>query len=441
MTDFETDLIAQDLAHIWHPCSQMKDYEQFKPLVVTGAAGSYLELANGRRLIDAISSWWCKSLGHGHPRLKRALQSQIERFEHVILANTTNNVIVELSNRLAALTPHLNKVMYAGDGSCAVEIALKMSVHAQQLRGESQRQSFAALVNGFHGETALTMSVSDLSLYREPYESLLIDAHFIGPLPYVSGRDDPVWNDCSAHWEGIETQLEKIENGLAAIVLEPILQGSGGMLVYSQDVLRRLAAWCREHGVYLICDEIMTGLGRTGAALASEHAGIEPDFICLSKGLTSGWLPCSAVLTRDAIYDLFYDDYASGKAFMHSHTYSGNALAAAVACETLQILNDENIYARVQDNENFMIELMREVADETGKLKNVRGIGMMVAADLQVENPKVRAGYAVYQEAVRLGALLRPLGNTIYWLPPLNTNRDTLVELKDITVTAIKEGV
>ena len=279
------DIQQFDKQHIWHPCSQMKDYEQFPSLVVKKAYGSYIELSDGRRILDAISSWWCKSLGHGHPKLKAALMKQVNQFEHVIFANTTHEAIAELSQRLGNLMPGLSKSFYAGDGSCAVEIAMKMSLHYHLLAGKPRKRKFIALKNGYHGETCGALSVSDLGLYRDPYRSMLFESTLIEPL-YVSGIDDPAWHDSQTHWETIEPILQKQCGATTAIIVEPILQGAGGMKVYSQDFLSRLARFVKENDVHLIADEIMTGIGRTGKMLASEHAMIKPDFICLSKGLT-----------------------------------------------------------------------------------------------------------------------------------------------------------
>lgn len=431
-----TSLIDRDLQHIWHPCSQMKDYETFKPLEIIGAQGAYLHLADGRRVIDAISSWWCKSLGHSHPRLKQALLQQAEKFEHVLLANTTNETIVALSEKLARLTNTLNKVSYASDGSCAVEMALKMSLHARSIQDEHQRTRFVALENAYHGETAGAMSVSDLALYRAPYKKLLFDTMFIHSIPYVSDSADPLWQDCSDHWQRIEAQLLPYCHEITAIIIEPIVQGAGGMKIYSQDFLRRLRQFTKQHGIHLIADEIMTGFGRTGTMLACEHANIEPDFLCLSKGLTAGWLPLSAMLTSTEMYNLFYDDYSLGNSFLHSHTHTGNALAASVALEVLTIVEEECICARANQIGHIMQQNMHEIMSETKKLKNIRSIGAIVAADLICDDTK-RAGYEVYQRAIHQGALLRPLGNTIYWLPPLNSNEDTLTELKNITCAAL----
>ncbi|OGO95737.1 MAG: adenosylmethionine--8-amino-7-oxononanoate transaminase [Coxiella sp. RIFCSPHIGHO2_12_FULL_44_14] len=432
------NLIQRDLRHVWHPCSQMKDYVTFPPLVIKKASGSYIELENGQKIIDANSSWWCKSLGHNHPRLKKALQQQLDRFEHVLLANTTHETIVALSEKLAHLTQTLDKVFYASDGSSAVEIAMKMSLHARQCQGQSHRHRFIALQNAYHGETLATLSVSDNELYRAPYRPLLFDTPFLHPLPYVSGKTDPLWQDCSDYWPAIEKTLREHAHHATAVIVEPLVQGAGGMRMYSADLLKRLRRFTQDNDLHLIADEIMTGLGRVGLPLACQYADIEPDFLCLSKGLTAGWLPMSVVLTSDAIYQLFYDDYEKGKSFLHSHTHSGNALAASVALECLRVIEDESIYQKVQTLEPFLRELFQMTADRTGKLHNIRCIGAIVAADLIVPDPTKRVGFAVFQEAVRRGALLRPLHNTLYWLPPLNIDRATLEKLQSITEAAIR---
>jgi len=416
----------------------MKDYETFEPLEIVRAEGSYLYTADGRRLIDPISSWWCKSLGHGNPRIRAAVAAQAEKFEHVILAGTVNRTIAELSERLAALLPGRRHVFYGGDGSTAVEIALKMAAHAMLILGEKKRTRFLALENGYHGETALTLAVSDLGIYKEPYRSLAADYPMLKGLPYCAGPDDPCFADCDAAWPALEKQLEREKDTLCAVIVEPIVQGAGGMLIYSADLLRRLRDWTAKNGVYLIADEIMTGFYRTGRRLACDHAGIAPDLVCLSKGLTAGWAAMSAVVMSGELYDLFYADYGTGRDFLHSNTYAGNALAAAAALEAQKIYDDEGVAARVAATSPVIQRLMREVAAETKLLTNVRAIGMIAAADIKPEFIKAsRAGYRVYRHAVELGALLRPLGNTIYWLPPLNTSLETLSELKDITKRAL----
>lgn len=431
------NLQALDLDLNWHPCSQMKDYELFKPLIIEKAYDCYFELSDGTKIIDAISSWWCKSLGHQHPQLKIALKEQIEKFEHVIFANTTNETIIKLSQKLTGLLSGLDKVFYVGgDGSSAVETALKMSIHARTIRGEKNRNQFIAFKNGYHGETIGALSVSDCGLYREPYKKLLFEPLFIEPL-YVSGIDDAHWNDAFYYWNIVEKILEPYKETATALIFEPIVQGAGGMKIISQDFLSRICSWARENNVHIIADEIMTGIGRCGKMLASEYANIQPDFICLSKGLTSGWVPFSLVLTTNSFYELFYDDYESGKSFLHSHTYSGNAIGAALALETLNIIEKNNYCNRASELQTIMRISMNRIAQKTGLIKNIRGIGAIIAADLDVGSSKERIGFRFYQEAVKLGALIRPLGNTIYWLPPLTISNEVLESLEEITIKAI----
>lgn len=433
-------LVGRDLRHVWHPCSQMKDYESFPPVAVAGARGSRLVLRDGSTLVDATSSWWCKTLGHGHPRLRAALQEQAAAYEHVIGANTVSEPLVDLSESLAALCPPLDKVFYGGDGSTAVEIALKMALHAQRILGRPERTRFIALENGYHGESGLALAVSDLGLYREPYAGVLPDPVILRGLPYVSGPEDPAWDDCGAAWPALERALAAHAGTAAALVVEPVLQGAGGMRVFSPDLLRRLREWTRRNGVFLVADEILTGFWRTGAMLAVHHAGIAPDLLCLSKGLTGGWLPFSATLVHPDVHGLFHADYGTGRDFLHSNTYSGNALGAAVARAALAEYSAEGFGARVADFSARLRAAFARVEAATGALENVRGLGGMVAADLRLPAAlrHARVGHEVFREAVARGALLRPLGNTVYWLPPLNTPQEDLDALEGITVDALR---
>jgi adenosylmethionine-8-amino-7-oxononanoate aminotransferase len=428
-------VIKKGLEHIWQPCSQMKDYEEFKPILVSRAYGSYLELASGGKVIDAISSWWCKSLGHNHPRLKQALVTQLDKFEHIIGAGTLNETIVELSERLANLTSSLKKVFYASDGSTAIEIALKMALHAHKIKGNSNKTSFMALSNGYHGETSGALSVSDLGKFKNMYEEMLFEVNYIPQIPYVTGINDPLWHDAGEYWRHTEIFLDKYTSKIAAIILEPIAQGAGNMRIYSKDFLYRLSNWAHANDVYIIADEIMTGMGRTGKMLACMYAEIEPDFLCLSKGLTSGFMPLSAMLTRNDIYDLFYDDRESGKAFLHSNTYFGNVLAASVALEVLKIYEEEPICKMATSLGDTMLEMMKDIENTSSYITNIRSIGAIVAADLVQEN----YGYEVHKNAMNLGAFIRPIGNSIYWLPPLNSSLSTIEELYVITQKALKK--
>lgn len=421
-------LIERDLNTVWHPCAQMKDYQDFKPLPVRSARGVYVELEDGRRLIDAYSSWWCKNLGHGHPRLMAALSQQAQRFEHVGLAHTTSKLLTEFSEKLTGLTSTLNKVMFASDGSCAIEIALKLSLHSRQVTNQPDKTKIIALENGYHGETLWAMAVTDLGIYRDPYASVLPQTEFLRGIPYVNSIHDPLWRDCSSVWPALEAQLNQYAATATAIIVEPILQAAVGMRLYSADFLQRLRQWSFAHDVHLIADEVMTGLGRVGKPFACDYAGIEPDIMCLGKGLTAGVLPLSATLMTNQLYDLFYHDYKQGKNFLHSHTHTGNALALAVALECLQVLEEEGIYQQALDLQQKMRACF--------PLSNQRGIAGVIAADLMVD-PDERIGFKCYQKAAQLGALLRPLGNTIYWCPPLNISEQELYQLADITKAVV----
>jgi adenosylmethionine-8-amino-7-oxononanoate aminotransferase len=427
-------LIAKDLQHIWHPCAQMKDFEQCPPIVIERAQGSYLYTNEGP-VIDAISSWWCKSLGHGHPAVIAAIKQQMDSFEHVIGANTTHPLLAELGEQLAEITGKQH-VFFASDGSSAVEIAMKLCIHAMQIKGFKNKNHFIALKNGYHGETLGTMSVSDLGLYKAPYEGFGVPCHFITP-HYVTGVADPAWEQYDTHWDTIEPELERIKEQVCGIIVEPIIQGAGGMLCYSADFLRKLALWAKKNDIYLVADEIMTGFGRAGKWLASEHASIEPDLICLSKGLTSGSIPFSCVMIDHAIFDLFYADYNAGKSFLHSHTYSGNPLAISATLATINIMKQEQIIPYAQHLGELMLRYLRDIAAQTGKLTQVRGVGAVVAANLATKED-CRIGQKIYEHALKLGALIRPIGNTLYWLPPLNTDEKTIEQLAEITLNCIK---
>jgi adenosylmethionine-8-amino-7-oxononanoate aminotransferase len=460
---FPDAMAVRDLAVFWHPCSQMRDYEDFPPLEVASARGCRLELADGRQILDAISSWWCKSLGHGHPHLRAALVDQLDRFEHVIVANTTNAGLVRLCERLisvcngapaaafAAHAPpgrragHFGKVFLADNGSTAVEIALKMAIQAQAQRGQARRTRFASLANGYHGETVATLSVGDCGVYAEPYQALLFPVAKLGGLPYRSGPDDARWLDAGDEWPAIEAALQPLAGELAAIVYEPVLQAAGQMQLYSPDLLRRLREWSQRHDVFLIADEIAAGMGRCGAMLASHLApprGALPDFAVLSKGLTGGFLPLSAVVTTDEIAALFDADYHERRAFLHSNTHTGNALGVAVANAALDVYAGEDILGQVATRGPRLRKALADIADRRGYLRGLRACGMMAAIDIrdaagQPLDARRRTGYQVYRQAVRRGALLRPLGDTMYLFPPLTTTEDEIDEMAAILADSL----
>jgi adenosylmethionine---8-amino-7-oxononanoate aminotransferase len=442
----EADLVTRDLQVFWHPCSQMRDYQSLPPLQVVRAEGCRLHLADGRVLLDAISSWWCKSLGHGHPRVRQAIRDQLDVFEHVMVAGLTHAPLVTLCERLLALangsapTRHFGRVFLADNGSTAVEIALKMALQAQAQRGPrgQGRTRFAALANGYHGETVGALAVGDLGLYGDPYRPLTFPVHHLRPLPYRSGPIDPRWMDPDPEWSQLAPRLDELAPGLAAIIYEPVLQAAGGMRLLSPAFYARLVSWARARDVYLIADEIAAGMGRLGALLATHLAAgphdpgsVLPDFVVLSKGLTAGFLPLSAVLTTAEVFTLFDADYFDRKAFLHSNTYTGNALGVAAALATLDAYAEEDVLGQVRERAACLHQEMQAMVRQRPHLTNLRALGMVAAVDLLSReggplDPGARTGYRVYGEGLRQGALLRPLGDTMYLFPPLNTPPDDL---------------
>ncbi len=461
-SDKRSELVRRDDAVLWHPCTQMRDHQVFPPLEIVSAAGCWLTLADGRRIFDAISSWWCKSLGHGHPKLKAALVAQSECFEHVILANTTNDQVVTFCERLlaaanglpakfwSAAAPrgrqpgHFGKVFFADNGSTAVEVALKLALQAQAQRGHTKRTRFAAFQNGYHGETIGALSVGDCGLYKDTFAPLLFPCTQLGPLPYRSGPEDPRWMDASAEWPALQAQLDAEADTLAAIIYEPVLQGAGGMLLYSPELLSRLRAWADAHDVLLIADEIAAGMGRCGTMLASHLAGLDvlPDLAVLSKGLTGGFLPLATVLTTDRLYDTFLAEWGDRRAFLHSNTYAGNALAVAVATAALDVYASEDLLGQVARNGPLLRQGLARLAAERRCFTNVRGVGMMAAVDLRAADgrpldPQQRTGWQVFRAAVDRGALLRPLGDTSYLFPPLTTTPAEIAGVIEVLVQAV----
>ena len=428
-------LITKDLHHVWHPCSIMKHFEHTPPLVVTSAQGSYIQTQQGK-LIDAISSWWCKSLGHGHPKITEAIKNQLDRFEHVMPANTTHPNLVALAELFAELS-NKQHIYFASDGASSVEIALKLAIQATMLKGEPQRKQIIALRHAYHGETLGALSVSDMGLYKYAWDGMGIKCHFLDPVPYVAHPHDPLWSDAQATWDFILPQLEELKSQVCAIIVEPLIQGANGLRPYSADYLSKLATFAKQHDIYLIADEIMTGLGRTGTWFACEQANVEPDMICLSKGITSGSIPMSCVLIDHAIYDLFYHQHDPKHCFLHSHTFGGNALAIAAALATLQTMREENIIQKAQDLGVYMFRNFKTILQPCDLFSNFRSLGAIVAADYHGPNSG-QFSRVLGSVAQQEGALLRPIGSTLYWLPPLNTPRNTIDELSDITERAVQ---
>ncbi len=438
----------EDLKYIWHPCSQMKDYETLPPIVVEKGSGINLYDINGKCYKDVISSWWCNLLGHCHPRINAAIKKQVDTLEHVIFANFTHKTAITLCQKLIKVLPKgLCKFNFADNGSSAIEMGLKMSFQYHYQTDNPQKKRFMALNDAYHGETLAALSVGGVDLYSELYKPLLLDVVRINGLdcyrcPYNKCRDN-----CSCEcFEQAENAFEKYGNETAAIIVEPLLQGSAGMKIYPPLYLKKLRQLCDKYNVHLIADEIATGYGRTGKFFAFDYANVTPDIMCLSKGLTGGYMPMAIAVTTQKIYDAFYDDYLKGKAFMHSHTYSGNPLACSAAIEVLNILEDEYIIEKAQDKAKYFNKIIKEKFLQLDNVGEVRSIGLINAIEL-VKNRETkepmdsakRTGYQIYKKALQKGVILRPLGDVIYFNPPLIIEKEDMDFVTDIALECMKE--
>ena len=417
----------RDLDVIWHPCSQMKDYETLPFIPIKSGKGIYLNDFDGNSYIDAISSWWVNIFGHANPYINEKIKEQLESLEHVIFAGFTHEGAVRLAERLVDLTPKgLDKVFFADNGSSAIEIALKMSFQYYKNQGQI-RDIFISLENSYHGETMGALAVGDVSLYKEIYKEILIKT-IQASSPALVSEDEAI--------ESMRDLFKKHKGKISSVVVEPLVQCAGGMAMYKPSYLTRLRELCDEWGVFLIADEIAVGFGRTGSMFACESAGITPDFMCLSKGITGGYLPLSTVLLSDEIYSAFYCDYSEGKSFLDSHSYTGNALACAAANATLDIFENENIIEKNRAKIDLMARLL-EPFKELSNVKEVRQTGMIGAVELKGYEPKDRVGLKIYQEALKNGVLLRPLANVIYFMPPYIISDEQMKEMIDVAYNAV----
>jgi adenosylmethionine-8-amino-7-oxononanoate aminotransferase len=410
------DLLRRSLAAVWHPCTQMKQHEQDLPLVpVVRGEGLWLYDADGRRYLDVISSWWVNLFGHCNPRINAALADQLGRLEHVILAGFTHEPVVQLSERLSALTGGaLGHCFYASDGASATEIALKMSFHYWQNRNRAQKREFVALTGGYHGETVGALAVTDVAIFRDAYAPLIRAAHVV-PSPDARQAEpgETAADVARRAAAALEAFLEANHERIAALIVEPLVQGAAGMAMHDPEYLRLARALCDRFEVHLICDEIAVGCGRRGTFFAHEQAGIKPDFLCLSKGISGGYLPLSVVLTTDRVYEAFYDD-ATVRGFLHSHSYTGNALACRAALATLDIFESDDVLARNKTRGDRLEALLAPLAAHE-KVRHFRRRGMILAFDVEAD---AGFGRRFYREALARELLLRPMGNTVYFMPP-----------------------
>lgn len=423
------ELAARDLAHIWHPCSQMKDYETLPPIVIDHAAGPYLYDVNGKSYLDIISSWWCNLLGHCNPKINAAIKKQLDSLEHVIFVNFSHEPAIRLAEELAEAVPQgLTKFNFADNGSSAVEISLKMAFQYFLQTGKPEKQRFMCLSEGYHGETIGALSVGSMDLFSQMYKPMMMNnIHVQAPdcyrCPFNRDREH-----CQCEcFRFAEEAFAEHANETAAIIVEPILQGCAGMRIYPALYLKKLRQLCDQYDVLLIADEIATGFGRTGKMFACSHAGITPDLMCVSKALTGGYLPMSIICTTEKIFRAFYDDYSKGKAFMHSHTYSGNPIGCAAALAVLSIIKEEHILEQAAVKARYFTAALQDAFGSHKNVGEIRHIGLINALELVTDKEKktpfssnLRIGYEIYKKALAHGLLLRPLGNVLYFNPPLN---------------------
>ncbi len=415
---------ALDHSHLWHPFTQQRDWCDEEPLVIERAEGTDLIDANGRRYIDGVSSLWCNVHGHRHPGIDKAVRDQLDRVAHTTMLGLAHAPAAELAARLVAIAPPgLNRVFYSDSGSTATEIALKMAFQywQQQDAEGAKRTSYVCLRDAYHGDTVGAVSVGGIDLFHAAYGPLLFDAHHVAP-------GDAAELECVLDFHGGE---------IAAVIVEPLVQGAAGIRVLPPGYLRRVRELCDRHDVFLICDEVATGFGRTGTMFACEQERVSPDLLCVAKGLTGGYLPLAATLATERIYEGFLGEHEEFRTFFHGHTYTGNPLACAAAIASLDAFEREGTLLKLQPKIRLLAELLGAVAGMP-EVAEVRARGFMAGIDLGEHDPALRLGHRVTLEARERGAIVRPLGDTVVLMPPLVISKAELRRLVGIVAESIR---
>ncbi|NCD13422.1 MAG: adenosylmethionine--8-amino-7-oxononanoate transaminase [Epsilonproteobacteria bacterium] len=423
-------IITEDLKHIWHPCTQMKDHETLPLIPIKRGEGVYLYDFDNNAYIDGVSSWWVNLFGHCNAYINQKVKEQIDTLEHVIFAGFTHEPIVKLSQRLCAIAPQgLVKCFYADNGSSAIEVALKMSFQYHKNRGE-KRPFFVSLSNSYHGETIGALAIGDVKLYKEIFEDILLQT-LQAPVP--QNQSEEAAREAAV---GLEKVFRENEGKISAFIIEPLVQCAGGMHMYHPLYITLARKLCDTYDIHLIADEIAVGFGRTGKMFACEHAGVSPDFMTLSKGLTGGYLPLSVVLTTQKVYDAFYGDYAEFKAFLHSHSYTGNPLACAAANATLDVFEKEAVLEKNQEKIAF-ISKQSERFKTLPNVQWVRQTGMIAAVELKEYPLDFRVNLKIFEYAMKKGVMLRPLSNVVYFMPPYVITCKEIERMMDVAYEAI----
>ncbi len=434
--DTNSDLLERSVSSVWHPCTQMKRHETLPLVPIARGEGVWLYDFDGRRYLDTVSSWWVNLFGHCNPRINTAITDQLGKLEHVMLAGFTHEPVVLLSERLRALAPSgLGHCFYGSDGASATEIALKMSAHYWRNIGRPQKSQFISLQNSYHGETLGALSVTDVTLFRDAYGALIKQN---ATVPCPDWREAAVGENpegyalrCAA---ALETHLQLQHEHIAAFIVEPLIQGAAGMAMYHPAYLKRARELCSQYGVHLIADEIAMGMGRTGTMFACEQANISPDFLLLSKGITGGYLPLSIVMTTEDIYQAFYAD-ETARGFLHSHSYTGNPLACRAALATLDIFAEDDVLNANRDKAAVFNRIAQPLSEHP-KVRNFRNTGMVWA--FEVETPHADFAQRCFSLGLQHELLLRPMGNTVYFLPPYIITEEEMQMLVTRTLTIIE---
>ena len=429
VSSLSQDLVKRSLASVWHPCTQMKHHEQFPLVAISHGKGAWLYDHDGNRYLDAISSWWVNLFGHANPSINQALKDQLDSLEHVMLAGFTHKPVVELSERLSGLTQHqLGHTFYASDGASAIEMALKMSFHYWQNKGLTNKKEFICLKNSYHGETLGALAVTDIAIFKETYGPLTHPAHIVAnPDARLATNGQSAKDIATVALTNLEELLKTQSKNIAALIVEPLVQCASGMVMHDASYLQGIRKLCDQYQIHLIADEIAVGCGRTGTFFAVEQAGIWPDFLALSKGISGGYLPLSLVMTKDEIYQAFYHQDAR-KGFLHSHSYTGNPLACRAALATLDIFEKENV---LEKNKILAKKLSDAFswAKEDERIIHFRQTGMILAFDIKPEHLFENFSKEFFVNALNQGVLVRPIGSTIYIMPPYIINDDEITHL------------
>ena len=430
------NLLNRSLQSVWHPCTQMKQHEVFPLIPIQRGEGVWLYDVEGKQYLDAVSSWWVNLFGHNNPRIKDAIKQQLDTLEHVMLAGFTHEPVVELSEKLAKLTG-LGHAFYASDGASATEIALKMSFHYWRNSAKPKKTQFISLQNSYHGETLGALGVTDVAIFKDTYAPLLMQSAQMPSPDFRSAEAGESAEDFALRCaEKLEQYISQHHQQLAAFIIEPLVQCAAGMGMYHPVYLRRAREICTQYLVQLIADEIAVGFGRTGTMFACEQASVIADFICLSKGITGGYLPLSTVLTTDEIYAAFYDD-STAKGFLHSHSYTGNPLACSAALATLAIFETDNVLAKNQATAAYLTTKMQSFSDLP--IEHLRQQGMIGAFDVKTQN--VDFARDCYAAALKNGLLIRPIGNTVYFMPPYIISESQIDLMLDAALKSVQSAL